>query len=273
VSREVAAAEMIAVTASRLEFLRAFFCGLTPAAIGCRRFATQRSATSKLTRRVTNLSRSELPPTLRPQIMIQRIMTAEEFADQKYDLPDGGRWSELIAGEPVILEQPSDDHGNVIRNLSRFLAQWIEDKQVGYACFELGIIVQRSPDTVVCPAVSYFVTGNRWDETDKVVTDTKPALVIDVASTVDRRRNMPARISHYRSLGIPVAIVIDPMEQKIAVHTGKDQVDVLGREESLTSKSDWIDDPSDGPLLAGLSIPVRDIFEQPEWWQWASRPE
>jgi Uma2 family endonuclease len=205
--------------------------------------------------------------------MIQRIMTAEEFADQKYDLPEGGRWSELIAGEPVILEQPSDAHGNVIRNLSRFLAQWIEEKQVGYACFELGIIVQRAPDTVISPAVSYFVAGNRWDETDKVVTDTKPALIIDVASTVDRRRNMPARISHYRKMGIPVAIVIDPMELKVAVHTGTDQVDVLGRDEVLTPKNDWIDASSENPLLAGLSISVSDIFEQPDWWQWQSRPE
>ncbi|MGZ0169087.1 MAG: Uma2 family endonuclease [Planctomycetales bacterium] len=205
--------------------------------------------------------------------MIQRIMTAEEFANQKYDLPDGGRWSELIAGDPVILEQPSDGHGNVIRNLSRFLAQWIEEKQVGYACFELGIIVQRAPDTVICPAVSYFVGANRWEETDKIVTDTKPALVIDVASTVDRRRNMPERISHYRNMGIPVAIVIDPMEQKIAVHTGADQVDVLGLDESLTAKHDWIDNPLDGLLLAGLSIPVRDIFDQPDWWKWQSRPQ
>lgn len=200
-------------------------------------------------------------------------MTAEEFAEQKYDLPDGGRWSELIAGEPVSLEQPSDAHGNVIRNLSRFLAQWIEDKQVGYACFELGIIVQRAPDTVICPAVSYFVSGNRWDETDKVITETIPALVIDVPSTVDRRRNMPDRISHYRNVGIPVSIVIDPMEQKVAVHTGSDEVDVLGLDETLTAKNDWIDNPLDGPLLAGLSIPVSDIFEQPDWWQWKSRSD
>jgi hypothetical protein len=51
VSREAAAAEMIAVAASRLEFLCTFFCGLTPAAMCGRRFATQNSATLKLTRR------------------------------------------------------------------------------------------------------------------------------------------------------------------------------------------------------------------------------
>jgi len=74
-------------------------------------------------------------------------------------------------------------------------------------------------------------------------------------------------------MGIPVAIVIDPLEQKIAVHTGTDQVDVLGQDEILTAKNDWIDNPLDGPLLTGLSFSVSDIFQQPDWWQWASRPE
>lgn len=205
--------------------------------------------------------------------MIQRIMTAEEFAEQKYDLPDGGRWSELIAGEPVILEQPSDAHGNVIRNLSRALAQWIEEKETGYACFELGIIVQRAPDTVLCPAVSYFVTGNRWDETDKVVTDARPAVVMEVASTVDRRRKLPDRIALYRKAGIPVAIVIDPAEQKVAIHTEIDRVGVLSVGEVLAGQTDWIDEAHPDPLLAGFSIPVKGLFQQPEWWDWARRPK
>jgi len=64
VSREAAAAEMIAVAASRLEFLRSFFCGLTLAAIGCRRFATLNSATSK---RVSEGS-SEFSPSLTRRI-------------------------------------------------------------------------------------------------------------------------------------------------------------------------------------------------------------
>lgn len=205
--------------------------------------------------------------------MIQRIMTAEEFAANRFDLPDGGRWSELIAGEPVILEQPSDAHGNVIRNLSRVLAQWIEEKTIGYACFELGIIVQRAPDTVLCPAVSYFVTGNRWDETDKVVTDARPAVVIEVASTLDRRRRMPDRITLYRNAGISVAIVIDPTEQKVAIHSKGDQLSVLTVDDVLAGQADWRDDAQEGPLLAGFSIPVKELFQQPEWWEWSRRPE
>ena len=47
VSREAAAADTIAVAASRLGLLYHVFCGLTPAAICCRRFATQNCAISK----------------------------------------------------------------------------------------------------------------------------------------------------------------------------------------------------------------------------------
>lgn len=199
--------------------------------------------------------------------MIQRIMTAEEFAEQKYDLPEGGRWSELIAGEPVILDQPSDAHGNAIHNLARELAKWIQDREVGYACFELGIIVQRAPDTVVCPAISYFVEGSRWEEMDKIVTETRPAAVIEVASSVGRRRNMSGRIAHYRNCGIPVAIVIDPSELKVAVHSRADRLEVLGRDDILAGRDDWSCDAIDEPLFAGFSIPVIEIFQQPEWWE------
>lgn len=200
-------------------------------------------------------------------------MTAEEFVEQKYDLPEGGRWSELIRGELITLDQPSDAHGNVIRNLSRALAIWIEEKGIGYACFELGLVVRRAPDTVIFPAVSYFLEGNRWDETDKVVTDSRPALVIEVASTVQRRRNMPERISHYKECGTQIVIVIDPVEQKIAIHSHNDRLEVLSADDIFVARDDWCDSPSGETLLAGFTIPVAEIFQQPEWWEWPDRQE
>ncbi|MDA0282953.1 MAG: Uma2 family endonuclease [Planctomycetota bacterium] len=200
--------------------------------------------------------------------MIKRIMTAEEFAAQKYDLPEGGRWSELIAGEPVILDPPSDAHGNVVLNLSKALATWLEARAIGYACFELGIVAQRAPDTVLCPAVSYFVTGNRWDELDNVVTQTVPAVVIEVASSAARSRAMPARIESYRDGGVSVAIVIDPVEKKVAVHSHADQLKVLGQDDVFVGGADhWRFAGFNEPLLTGFEISVANLFLQPEWWE------
>ena len=84
---------------------------------------------------------------------------------------------------------------------------------------------------------------------------------------------MPIRIVHYRSIGIPVAIVIDPTEQKVAIHSQRDRLEVLGKGDVLAGQADWRDDAFDDPLLAGFSIPVESIFQQPEWWEWTRRPE
>lgn len=197
--------------------------------------------------------------------MIARSMTAEQFAEEKFDLADGGRWAELIAGEPVILEPPTTEHGTAVMNLSRALAAHIDQTRVGYACFELGLIVQRNPDTVLSPAISYFLTGDRWAEMDKVVTESCPSLVIEVASTPDRRRSIQDRVSAYRSHGASLIWVVDTQQRQISIHSGDDRVDVLGTDDSLVPRDAWV--TSDGTsVLAGFRLSLAEVFAEPDWW-------
>ena len=53
-----------------------------------------------------------------------RTLTAEQFIDQRFDMPDSGQWAELIEGVPVFLEPPDLDHGNTILNLSKAVAAY-----------------------------------------------------------------------------------------------------------------------------------------------------
>ena len=86
----------------------------------------------------------------------QQCLSAEEFAEQKFDFGDGGRWVELVAGKVVSLEPPNAAHGTTVLNLSKALARYLLEAPDGYACFELGLLVARDPDTVRCPALSYL---------------------------------------------------------------------------------------------------------------------
>src|SRR5215475_8829898 len=98
-------------------------------------------------------------------------INAEQFDEQRFELPEGGRWTELVEGEIVALSPPDDAHGNIVRNLSKSLAIHAQQSQSGYACFELGLIVGRNPDTVRFPAACYFTQGERFSESDKFVTE------------------------------------------------------------------------------------------------------
>lgn len=197
--------------------------------------------------------------------MIARSMTAEQFGKEKFDLADGGRWAELIAGEPVILEPPTPEHGTVVMNVSRALAEHIQTTRVGYACFELGIIVQRNPDTVLGPAICYFVSGDRWAEMDRVVTDSCPALVVEVSSTPDRRRGIPDRVAAYRDRGVAVIWVIDPELRQVRVYSGTNRMNLLTREDSIDAGELWGSDDN-AELLTGFFLPLADVFAEPEWW-------
>ena len=57
-------------------------------------------------------------------------ITAAEFASQKQDLPESGRWHELHDGQPVLLSAPDDTHGTIVLNLTRALAVWFQTQPV-----------------------------------------------------------------------------------------------------------------------------------------------
>ncbi len=121
-----------------------------------------------------------------------RLLTAEEFAAREGEDDFETRWSELVGGRIVSLEPPAPEHGAIVFNFAKAIAKYLQQAQdeKGYAGFETGLVVARNPDTVRRPPVSFFVTGERFAELDSRLTETRPALIVEVASTNDRRRAM-----------------------------------------------------------------------------------
>jgi Uma2 family endonuclease len=181
-------------------------------------------------------------------------LTLEEFEER---LRDGDRWIELTEGRLVRHESPDDRHGDVVRNLSRALAAFLRTSTDTYACFELPLIISAAEPSVVCPAISCFrfEAGNRFAETDKVLTDARPVLAVEVASSNDRRKNISKRVSNYLEWGVAAVWVIDPIEHLVhQFHGASNAISV--REPKVLHGY---------PVLPGFSIPVSDLFKRPEW--------
>jgi Uma2 family endonuclease len=186
-----------------------------------------------------------------------RQLTAEQFLDERLELPDAGQWAELIEGIPICLQPPDLEHGNTVLNLSKALAGYIQHSERGYACFDLGLRVARNPDTIRFPAISYFLEGPRFAESDKLFTDVVPALVVDLASTPDRREHIPARVAQFHAWGVRQVWVIDCGNQYVRVESrGADAVS-LSAADILRAES----------LLEGFALPVSALFAEPEWWR------
>jgi Uma2 family endonuclease len=187
----------------------------------------------------------------------ESLLTANEFLDLRFDLPESGQWSELSAGQMVHLQPPDLDHGNTILNLSKKLAVFAA-RSNGYPCFDLGLQIETNPDTVWFPAVSYFVGGPRFAETDRAITRTVPAAVLELASTADRRKLMADRVRRYFEWGIELAWIIDPAERTVNVASSTSSQD-----SSCYGLTDQLQ--GTGPLL-GLDLPVAELFAEPAWW-------
>lgn len=182
--------------------------------------------------------------------------TAEQFLDARLELPDAGRWTELDQGKIITLEPPEIEHGTIVLNFSKKLSVYLHKADLGYACFDLGLLVNRNPDTVCFPAVSLFKTGERFEETDKAISERKPAVIVEVASTNDRRRLMNAHVTAYVNWGVELIWVIDPQAQEVLEYLpdqGSQVIDINGKING-------------GDVLPDFSMKVKDLFAEPVWW-------
>jgi Uma2 family endonuclease len=186
-----------------------------------------------------------------------RLLTAEEFttlgdADEDFE----PRWNELLGGRVVSLQPPPPEHGAVVLNFTKAIAAYLQKAadEKGYAGFETGLLVARDPDTVRRPPVSFFVTGERFAEVDSRLTETRPALVLEIASTNDRRRAMRDRVESYLAWGIRSVWVADSIEK--CVHVLQ-----TGRPPRIFSGSQSIPGT---PIFANFRIGAGELFAMPE---------
>lgn len=188
-----------------------------------------------------------------------RSISAQQFADRKLDLPEAGRWHELHDGRIKLLSGPDDIHGTIVLNLSRALAQWLHSQPLtsrGYACPDIGLHVKSDPDTVYVPAISYFCGGQPFSQFDRVVASEVPKLVIDIASSTDRRQDMRLRSTSYLQLGAEEIWIPDPFKKEFQIIRRGSHTLALGTWQ-------WIENC---PLLPGFRMEVEKVFAQPRWW-------
>lgn len=188
--------------------------------------------------------------------MIQRVMTASEFAEHRAELPDAGQWAELVRGVPVTLQPPDLEHGTIVLNLSKVFSEYAHQSLLGYACFALGLLVEQRPDTVFHPAACYFTSGARFAEADKAFTDVAPQLVVELLTTNDRRRQMNDRITAYLKWGISTLWLVEP--QSRAVH-------VIRKSQTNPERYGPLETLSGDPVLPGLKLRVESLFADPKW--------
>lgn len=184
------------------------------------------------------------------------LISAEQFAEQRHEFPDGGRWAELEAGKVVTLSDTDVDHGTAILNLSKALAGAVRPTD-GYACFDQRFILARNPDTVRSASVAFFKEGPAFAEMDKPASETRPALLVEIASTKDRRLAMRDRVEAWLKWGVPHVWVLDTHAKTVHLFAKHQSPRQLTGTQILTG----------GEIVPQLSVATNELFDVPKWYR------
>lgn len=76
----------------------------------------------------------------------------------------------------------------VVLNVFRVFVEWFWNEwnvNLGYVCFEIGLIVLWNLDIVCCFLISWFVEGNRFEQSENNVIEVALKMVVEIVLLTD----------------------------------------------------------------------------------------
>ena len=175
------------------------------------------------------------------------LLTADEFmglGDEAY--------GELIRGVFCEMPRPGMRHGQLTARLCAQLVNHVEERQLGTAVGDVGVLLERGPDTVRAPDAA-FISHDRLPKghVPDRYDDTIPDLVAEVVSPSDRRPDVDAKARMWVSYGVLLVWVVFPKTRTVEVYrTGDEAVEALTEADRLDG----------GEVLPGFSYPLSQLF-------------
>jgi Uma2 family endonuclease len=181
-----------------------------------------------------------------------RSLTAADLAAMPTELPSGPIDFELIYGRLVQMSPPGFRHGKLQgRIVTEFINQG-ETHGYGEASSETGVVLSRSPDTVVGPDVS-FVAKKSFPirESPEGYLETIPDLVVEVRSKNDSLNYINSKVSQYLQAGVRIVWVVDGQANTVIEHRADASPRTFSEKDILTC-----DD-----VIPGFRLNLAELFK------------
>jgi Uma2 family endonuclease len=177
-----------------------------------------------------------------------KLMTAEEL----FALPDDGfHKHELVRGELVTMVPPGLGHGNTASAFVQALGPFVRERNLGRIFIESGVVLERRPDTVRGPDVS-FISADRLPPPEQRAKffEGAPDLAIEVVSPGDTATELLEKVHEYLAAGCRLVWVADPKTRTVTAYRPDGSAHVYRDADTLSGED----------VLPGLSVPVRQLF-------------
>jgi len=177
--------------------------------------------------------------------IVEKI-TASELAER----PQAGR-CELIRGEIRTMSPAGAEHGWIIARLTVKLGQFVEEQSLGFVFgAETGFVLERNPDTVRAPDVSFVRMDRIVTRPTRKFLPFAPDLAVEVISPGDTASEVSQKAEQWLRSGSAIVWLVDPSRDSAAICLLEDDAFVSRSVTELTAPD----------LLPGFSLSVKSLF-------------
>jgi len=185
-------------------------------------------------------SRRPIKPALGPH-------TWDEFVA----LPDDDR-RELIDGELLEVDVPTDIHEHIVAALIAHLYVWAQARKAGRVLAS-GFKVRIDQRRGVMPDVQFYRSGSTAQREPQGLLAGAPDLAVEVISPSSQRYDRVKKLNYYASIGTPEYWIGDPEARSLVRHVLRDGHFLI--EEAL--EGDVLFQPA---TFEGLAIDLAELW-------------
>jgi Uma2 family endonuclease len=175
---------------------------------------------------------------------------------------------ELIDGELVEVEVPTDLHEYIVALLAFFLTGWARPRRAGFTLVS-GYKVRIDERRGVMPDVQFYRAGNTEARRQPQALEAgHPDLAVEVVSESSVRYDRVTKLAYYGAIGVPEYWIVDAGARTLdrfvsapADGAGAARGGGAGLRLASTSRGAELFRPES---FAGLEIPLADLWEIPE---------
>ena len=176
-----------------------------------------------------------------------RFATAEELVA----MPDNER-RELYEGEVRAVPPANMRHGHVAVQISTHLTQYAKPRDLGYVVTESGYVLQRNPDTVVGPDISFLKKSRApAGGLPEKFFEGHPDLAVEIISPRNSRQELEEKMRIYMRHGTALGWLVDANARTVEVYRPGQAVLRLGETEEIAGET----------AVPGIRCRVSEFFD------------
>jgi len=179
------------------------------------------------------------------------VPAALKFTYEDYALLPEDRRYEVIDGEPFLTPAPSPKHQDVVLELVRILADFVQRRSLGKVVLSPCDVLLSKFD-IFQPDIFFIAAGREAIVAEKYIAGA-PDLVVEVLSPSTESRDREAKAKRYATFGVREMWLVDPIRETIEVLIRSDEG--WGR-AALYSEGDTVR----SVILSGLEFLAAPVF-------------